>query len=227
MNSHFFEKINSTLQDTFFQQKYILEKHYFVRNRVLSFSCLTSMLLKRVVKNISIELSNFLLAIQNSLSCSKQAFSQVRQKFSHTAFVALNQLYVSDLVKNHFGSWKNQTMPMARVSLLFDVLNNVILNSKFSPLEESENDLFRQQYTEYKNLPISKKAIFLMDRGYPSYNLYAHIDTQSDKFVLRCKADFNKNVKKFATSDREEDSIFLTSTLWYTRKFDIVKKKAP
>jgi hypothetical protein len=210
------------------------------------------MLLKRVVKNISIELSNFFLSIQSLLSCSKQAFSQGRKKLSHTAFVALNQLYVSDyyasmtsinyykekylllavdgsllqlpesdLVKAHFGSWKNQTshtMPMARASLFYDVLNNVILNSKFSPLEESENDLFRVQHKEYKEVAISKKAILLMDRGYPSYDLCKRIVHHDDKFVLRCKADFTKNVKKFVTSEKEEDLIFLTPTLWYTKK---------
>ena len=209
------------------------------------------MLLKRVIKGIHSELSNFLLMLNSATPCTKQSFSKARTKLNHSAFIALNQMYVEDFYSStdveyykkkyillavdgslvqlpnqeelgvHFGTWKNksdQTMPMVRASLIYDVLNRVILYSSFSALKESETDIFREQYKAYKNAPFSKKSVFLMDRGYPSHDLCTKINTQGDAFVIRCKSTFCKSVKEFDASSKTEARIVLSPTVWYTRK---------
>lgn len=97
------------------------------------------MLINRIVKGISIEISNFLNIVNPDRTCTKQAFSQARKKLKHTAFVKLNELYISsfyqselykpykdkyrllavdgslcqlpstDQIVTHFGMWKNNT----------------------------------------------------------------------------------------------------------------------
>ena len=111
----------------------------FKRKRILGFTQITTMLINRLVKGISIELANFLLLVSPEKTCTKQAFSKARQKLKYTAFIALNDLYVASFYQSplyrsyqnkfrllavdgslcqlpdakqmsaHFGQWKNHT----------------------------------------------------------------------------------------------------------------------
>ncbi len=77
MNSHFFfEKVKLTLSDSAFQKTHIVKDTDFTRKRILCFNYLTVMLLKRVIKGIHTELSNFLLTLNSSATCTKQSFSK-------------------------------------------------------------------------------------------------------------------------------------------------------
>ena len=135
----FFSQLKHQLNDHDFQRNHIHSQRHFQRERVLGFTHITAMLINRIVKGLSIEIANFLNLFTPGRTCSKQAFSKARQKLKHTAFIALNELYVgsfyqSTLYKSyqhkyrllavdgslcqlpaagpitaHFGEWKNHT----------------------------------------------------------------------------------------------------------------------
>ncbi|WP_348970642.1 IS4 family transposase [Chondrinema litorale] len=135
----FFELLKSELFSVDFQKQHSMKSQDFIRQRLLGFSQIAAILINRVVKNLSIEVSNFFNTIGSYSTCSKQAFSKARKKLKHTAFIALNRKYVqgfyqtslSSLYQNtyyvfavdgslcqlptspaivkHFGLWKNHT----------------------------------------------------------------------------------------------------------------------
>ncbi len=248
----FFSNLKSKLSDPDFQQRHIKSDKDFVRQRKLGFTHLTTMLIHRIVKGISIEIAHFFDRISIKKNCSKQAFSKARKKLKHTAFIELNDLFIKDFYEKGkpelynekyrliavdgsliqlphstsiietFGQWKNQTiqgMPMGRSSIVYDICNRVVINSKLASIDISETDLFREQYAYISNLNLpSYQSIYIMDRGYPSHDLCKMISEKGDLFVIRCKKDFCNEVSRFVDTNLKMDTITLHPTVWYTKK---------
>jgi hypothetical protein len=135
---------------------------------------------------------------------------------------SLCQLPDSKSISSYFGQWKNQTsqgMPMGRASIIYDLNNHMAINGCLDSLDKSETQLFRQQYAQLQTQqPLPFQSLYLMDRGYPSHDLCAMLDSNGDHFVIRCKRDFCKAVKEFVDSEKQEDTILLYPTVWYTKK---------
>jgi len=81
-------------------------------------------------------------------------------------------------------------VPQARVSVLYDVLNNISIDASLNNKHKSqENDLIALdertlalQHLEYCN----KDDLVIMDRGYPSYELFVKYNTKTS-FLVRLK----------------------------------------
>jgi hypothetical protein len=144
--------------------------------------------IKRIVLSLSVEVERFLDLISCHLSYSKQAFSKARQHLSYSAFVALNTHYV-----NHYYQYT-------------DFLEQFVLSAELSPCTKGKRALFEEQYEQIRSKEMLNglTGLFLMDRGYPSFELCKGIDLRGDAFVIRCKAGFNEEVKKFVKEDIEE-----------------------
>lgn len=134
---------------------------------------------------------------------------------------SLVQLPESAELAKDFGRWKNQTekgMVMGRASLIYDVLNRIVLNASLSSCEIGERNLFDTQYEllSQQRLISHLKRLFLLDRGYPSFELCKGLDLGGDVFVIRCKADFCGEVKAFVKEDIAEKNIYLSPRSWYS-----------
>lgn len=96
----------------------------------------------------------------------------------------------------------------ARASVLYDVLNKVIIKSRLCVLKESERttacDLIED--TGSNNL-------LLFDRGYPSFMLfYLLLNKQQSQFVMRAKVNFNEETNDFMNSNKKDTTIWLSAT---------------
>ena len=102
-------------------------------------------------------------------------------------------------VIEHFGTQDNQhvSVPMARVMQLQDVLNDITVWGDIRPIKESEQTIMAGQVSQ-----LHEDSLTLFDRGYPSYVLlYLLMNQEVPRyFVMRCKAGFNNEVKKFVQS---------------------------
>lgn len=130
---------------------------------------------------------------------------------------SLTQLPESAELAQHFGRWKNHTdsgMVMGRASLLYDVLNRITLASELAPCTGGERELFMKHYEQTQKLLSSHTPLFIMDRGYPSFELCKDLDEAGKIFLIRCKAGFCKEVAKFVKQDIDQDWIEIPPKSW-------------
>lgn len=114
-------------------------------------------------------------------------------------------------VIEHFGTQDNQyvSIPMARVMQLQDILNDITVWGDIRPIKESEQSIMAGRVSN-----LYKDSITLFDRGYPSYALIYLMNNQEAprRFLMRCKAGFNKEVKQFLQSRKNSKVIKLSPT---------------
>lgn len=167
-----------------------------------------------------------------NMEYSKQAFSKGRHRIKPEAFKKLmetaaqsfyadenfdtfnNYLLLSidgsdynlpnstDLLE-HFGSepFKNHIQAQAQTSCLYDVLNGIILEAEIEPYNANERAL---AITHLKNFryKTDAKAIVLMDRGYPSFDLMHNLEELKINYLMRCNKDnFLREVRDTKTDD--------------------------
>ncbi len=97
-----------------------------------------------------------------------------------------------------YGRTKNQNktgVVQARVSVLYDVLNQLVIDGKLSSLSVGETKLALEHHRFCK-----KSDLIIYDRGYPSFDLVNQHYTKGINFLIRCKIDFNKVIYKFYQS---------------------------
>lgn len=103
-------------------------------------------------------------------------------------------------LENIYGIAKNQSntgVTQARVSVLYDVLNNYVLDGQISPLKTGEVQLAKEHLKFTK-----EKDLIIYDRGYPSFDLmYQHLSLKRD-FLIRVKESFNNVTKNFVASKK-------------------------
>jgi hypothetical protein len=99
-----------------------------------------------------------------------------------------------------YGVTTNQTktkIVQARVSVLYDVLNNFVIDGQLSPLNVGEVPLAK------KHLKVTKQNdLIIYDRGYPSFDLVFEHLIQNRDFVIRVRLGFSNVVKDFVASKK-------------------------
>lgn len=108
----------------------------------------------------------------------------------------------SSAIRQEFGTAKNEQgeRPMARVSMLHDVLNRVTYDAAISPYKTSEQDM-AWQHLEEATLPDG--SLILLDRGYNNFALLRTIRDQGHHFCIRLRGDL-KIAKVFKQSGKKE-----------------------
>jgi hypothetical protein len=174
---------------------------------------------------------------QGSLCCTKGAFSLQRSKLKPIFFKVWNQLLIEtyyesygDNIKRwegfkllavdgsnisvvnvpeviaHFGTADNQfgSVPMARGLQIHDVLNDITIWGDIFPRSYGESTILA---SNIERLP--KDSLTLLDRGYPSYHLIYRFNNEETPrhFLMRCKATFSNEVKKFVASKTRDKVI--------------------
>ncbi len=162
---------------------------------------------------------------------TKSAFSQARQKLKAEAFIELNTVQVdyfyehflperwygyrllgtdgstaqlpeaADIIA-HFGLWGNG--PVARVSQLFDVLNDVTVEALIGPKSQGEREFAALHFDK-----IGPTDLVLLDRGYPAFWLFALIRTKEADFCARMPIGVWDVVDQFVLSGLPEQIVDL------------------
>lgn len=171
---------------------------------------------------------------------TKQAYSKARQKLKPSAFTSINDVILEETYKDTYKTFKNYRLiavdgstgelpnteemkrvygvyseensnyPAARVCLLYDVLNEVILNGKLFSYNGSE------QTAALELIPTVYDAgtqdLFLLDRGFPSVRLITLLNSLGKKFVMRVSKSFLKEVNDFTVSSDDDKTILIDIT---------------
>jgi hypothetical protein len=213
-----------------------VNKKDFTRNRTWGFFETFVCILTGLKKSLAIQVSEFLTDIGSDYVSgnSKQAFSQARQKLKPEGFIELNddliRIYYSD---DDFKKYKGYRLmgidgsdvrvpntpeiikrfglcsgiPMASMSMQYDVLNKFTLDASLDPYKEGNE---RKQALVHFNkvTPIEGvKDISLFDRGYPDMGLICAIISKGSFFVMRFNGkNFIKAVSCFAQEDGPLDN---------------------
>ena len=84
----------------------------------------------------------------------------------------------------------------ARCSVLYDVLNKMVIDGALAPFHVGERTLAKQ------HLPhCGQGDLVIYDRGYPSYALMHASQDRGAQFLIRCTHQFNGQVRAFVASD--------------------------
>ena len=109
------------------------------------------------------------------------------------------------LLKEIFGESKNQTQTsicQARISMIYDVLNNLILDAKIGNLSLGERELACSHFQHIK-----PNDLVIYDRGYPSYDfVYQHIELGCD-YLFRVKINHSTVVAAFVKSGEKSQIV--------------------
>jgi hypothetical protein len=92
---------------------------------------------------------------------------------------------------------------MANVSILYDVLNQVAIDSEMAPLSCSEQSLLLKHLCY-----ITKDDLLLLDRGYASRWLFFLLKAKEIDFCIRLKTSGWKQVEYFVNSGEAEQEIW-------------------
>ena len=189
----------------------------FTRNRKLSFENLINFFLNLGGKDIGSELLDFL---PPSCQITVSGFTQQRDKLLPETFKALLTNFNARLkTKKSFKGFKIVAVDGSKLSIacnpndkesffktkkniqgsnrlhinaLYDVLNNIYLDAIVQPgRKRNEHQALVQMI---KQSTLSKKVILLADRGYESYNTFAHLVEKEWKFLIRVKDVNSKSI---------------------------------
>ena len=107
--------------------------------------------------------------------------------------------YTQEL-KLFYGESKNQTdtsIVQGMSSVLYDVLNHLVLNSVLENVKTGERELALKHKQHWK-----EKDLIIYDRGYPSYDFkYEHIKSGVD-YLIRVQKNYSKLVSSFILSKK-------------------------
>jgi hypothetical protein len=90
--------------------------------------------------------------------------------------------------------------PVARICVLYDVLNQIAVKGFLHPYTVSEEEVTLTLF-ENQNL---KESLLLFDRGYPSYWLMYQLLNKQTHFVMRAASNTNNTVKTFLASQQTD-----------------------
>lgn len=198
----------------------------FTRKRSLSFVNLTVFITNFVKKSLQLELYCFANFIKVP-SITKQAFSKARQKLSPEVFKLLNDKLISSFytdnevrifkglrvlaidsstlklpkdskIREEFGPYEDRvSVPLARISLMYDVLNNITLHSVMNHYQSNDHDMAFEHINQLK--PASKQTfedLITCDRGYPSLGLLFLLNDKKKHFLIRISSTFLRQIKE-------------------------------
>ena len=163
------------------------------------------------------------------------AFCQARQKLNPDALPALNRVLLrefgdhfalrlwqgfrllavdgstgrlpdsADIRKTFGDAPEGASVPMARFSRLYDVLNGLVIEADIEPLSSGERVLAGEHLlaTEHNDL-------LLYDRGYPAFWLFAYHYQEQRQFCARLPKNFCTEAQVFLNSEQKSAVVTLS-----------------
>lgn len=212
----------------------------FTRNRILPFKLLVIFMLRKLYKNLSLEISEFFKELSGpkvsltNLSLTKSAFTQARQKLSPLFFRDLlykfnDEFYTNndqrvrlvksmrilavdattlDLPYTHelaqvYGTHSNQHKHVryikGRASVMYDLLNGMIVDGVLQPFAEGEPK------AALKHLAVGQAGdLVVYDRNYASFEMVYQHSQRNMHVLMRLRSSFSSQVEAFAQSCQDD-----------------------
>jgi hypothetical protein len=119
-------------------------------------------------------------------------------------------LPVNNETKQVYGTFNNQhstnDVVMARVTIMYDLLNEIVLDGKLCHYNRGEVPLSREHIKLAK-----ENDVIIMDRSYPSFESSYEMQKGNIYFIYRCKINFSNQVNEFYKSKQQQAIIELKS----------------
>ena len=117
---------------------------------------------------------------------------------------------------NNSGRKEQRPCVRAQTSCIYDVVNNMVIDSQIAPLKTSEKELAQINISEMIDILKDRidlnKVIIIFDRGYPSTEMIGLLEELEIKYLFRLSSNkFKENVKQMKTRD-EETKIYITKS---------------
>lgn len=188
----------------------------FTRDRVLNFSMLFILILKKSIKSLQLMLNELFMQDKISATVSASAYTQARKKFKHSAFVELNEgivrIYYEDDDIKRWNGYRLVGVDGSKIILP----NTKEMQEAFGRIKiknaHTEADytcgLFTCCYDVLNHIAIKssltagtdyevsaasqllesteQKEILIYDRGYASYDFLATLEKHKKDYVIRC-----------------------------------------
>ncbi|MDP2749813.1 MAG: IS4 family transposase [Nanoarchaeota archaeon] len=195
----------------------------FIRSRKMPFSEIIYFMLNSVKKTLQIELTNFMLSFTQHKNITKSAYSQARMNLNAEAFIDLNNLLINKFyTDNTIKLWNqfrlvcidsstlelpksneilkcfghDKGTPMTRISVMYDPLNEMIIDSIIDSYYSSELYLAVNHFDKLKS-----NDLVIMDRGYGARWLFFLLLQKQVDFVIRIQKGFGKEIDEFFVSE--------------------------
>lgn len=202
----------------------------------MKFSELVVFLLQNGRCSMQAEIERYMVYLgkEPAMSISQQAVGKARTHFRETAFIELNdhllgcfydddittyrgyrllcvdgsmlQLPHSQQLMDYYGNQNKSSYPLARMSVLYDVLNHIILKADMQPCAVSEEALADEQLASLCSQPSLYQDIILFDRQYASLLLMLYLRQQNKQFLMRLAVDSVVLLKEVAEVLRRGDT---------------------
>lgn len=215
------KKVKNLIASDEFKAKHSLEQNAFTRNRKLSFQDIIYFILGLPRKSLPTELDLFFEEQGFSVSkqafskarykISSQAFEDIfdmttnifeftkqpRTYDGYRIFAIDGSDIAVDRNKNNtaeFGLKTNNhsSYPMARLSALYDITNDLIVDVQFTGISVGERE-HAHRLLSSKALDIANrkyKNLIIFDRGYPSRALIHELEDKGLFYLIRCSHSF-------------------------------------
>ena len=106
-----------------------------------------------------------------------------------------------------FGRNADCEKSLAKISLVYDVFNQITLNAKLDAFKVHETTLFKQQLEE---IDFMANDLMLLDRGYPSVGLLYELGQRKIDFCVRLKDNWWKEVNKMLENGETDKIVKFT-----------------
>ena len=216
----------------------------FTRDRTLTFPTLMLHGLNLIKGSAQQELDNTLQLIHADATrrqrVTQSAFTQARQKFSHNAFIEINQKVVehfyqqsdiktwhgfrlcaidgsqlrlpneADVIKE-FGV-RNGRCSQREVPMALTSIYYDVLNQIVIDAGIFPSDMHERHCVQQHLLQARPNDLILLDRGYPAFWLYTLLEQQQLAFCMRAKTRLDLNIKTFLRSRKKQAVIEILPT---------------
>ena len=223
------ERIKSKLTSSTFMERNRSSGKDFTRKRKLPFVSLVCFMLSGIKQSIQKGLTDFIQEYTVHKNMTKSAFCQQRVKLKPEAFVELNKELIDDIYTDneyitHYGmrllcidestlelprseetinmfgvNTEENRIPMARISTLYDPLNNLVIDGKIEANTCSEYTIAVMLLDNVKEYDL-----IVLDRGYGARWLFYLLQQKKADYIVRVQRNFGSNVDSFWDTEEKE-----------------------
>jgi hypothetical protein len=105
------------------------------------------------------------------------------------------------LIEAFGGTGRNADSPTAKISLLYDVSNDFVVDATIGRAGSSERDFALEHMEKLRDIRPDVKKLLIFDRGYPSAALIHELEGQKLHFLMRVKSKWNHGVDETTAAD--------------------------
>jgi hypothetical protein len=107
----------------------------------------------------------------------------------------------AQLLEAFGGVGRNADSPTAKISLLYDVMNDFIVDAAIDRAGTSERDFALSHMEKLRDIGGDVKKLLIFDRGYPSAALIHELEKQGLYFLMRVRSKWNRDVDEASMGD--------------------------